>query len=46
MQGTSPTVHENGPEEKRAAAAAWNDATKDRCKTDPHFMLVRQEDKS
>ena len=46
MQGTSPTVHKNGPEERRAAAdTAWNDAAKERCKTDPRFTLARQEEK-
>ena len=46
IQGRSPTVHKNGPEERRAAGTDWNDAAKERCKTDPHFTLVRQEEKS
>jgi len=46
MQGTSATVHDNGPEERRAAAdTAWNAAAEERCKTDPPFTLVRQEEK-
>jgi len=47
MQGRSPTVHKNGPEERRAAAdTAWNDAATERYKTDPRFTLVRQGEKS
>jgi len=46
MQGRSPTVQKNGPEERRAAGTAWNAATKERCKTDPCFTLLKQEEKS
>jgi len=45
MQGRSPTVHKNGPEESRAAGTTWNDTAKERRKTDPRFTLVRQEEK-
>jgi len=33
MQGTSPTVHENGPVERRPAGTAWNTAKKNRLET-------------
>jgi len=46
IQERRPTVHRNGPEERRAAGTALNDAAKERCKTDPRFTLVRQEGKS
>jgi len=45
VQGRSPTVHKNGPEERRAAGRAWKAAAKERYKTDPCFTLVKQEEK-